>query len=129
VRRVQRLVDRVVPDGSAVAVLSRGDDDLVSFGQHRRGLHFPADREGGFAGHYPSDSMEAVVLLEASIAEGASYLVVPRTASWWLSHYYGFARELARRATIVADRADTATVYCLVTEPVGAEHSTPGGRT
>jgi GT2 family glycosyltransferase len=93
VERFQAAVTSAVPPGAAVLVVSRGDRDLVEL-DGLDGRHFPQDAEGRYLGHHPRDSAEAVARLEALRAEGAEYLVVPSTASWWLDHYAGFAEHM-----------------------------------
>jgi GT2 family glycosyltransferase len=103
----RRLVDRVcaavteaVPAGSAVLVVSRGDRELVRLAE-REARHFPQDADGGYLGHHPRDSEDAIARLEDLRGSGAEYLVLPSTAYWWLEHYAGFAEHLRRhyRAT------------------------------
>jgi len=85
-----------IPRGSTVAVVNKGDWQLLKLGR-RCGWHFPQDEKGGWAGHYPADSAEAIAHLEELRAEGADYLLVPDTAFWWLDHYDEFARHLESR--------------------------------
>jgi GT2 family glycosyltransferase len=96
VERVQAAVSESVPAGASVLVISRGDRDLVDL-EGREGRHFPQDATGGYLGHHPRDSADAVSRLEALRAGGAEYLVLPSTSSWWLDHYAGFAEHLRRR--------------------------------
>jgi hypothetical protein len=91
VRRVQALVREVIPPGSSVLVLSKGDEDLVNF-DGRRGLHFPQAAGGAYSGFHPADSTEAITHLEELRLRGAGYLVVPETSFWWLG-YYGALRD------------------------------------
>jgi glycosyltransferase involved in cell wall biosynthesis len=91
--------------------VSRGDDRLVQLGD-RRGWHFPRAEGGGYAGHYPADGAAAVEHLEALRAEGAGYLVLPATASWWLEHYPELRRRLEEPGRAV-HRDDDCTVYAL----------------
>ncbi len=50
---------QVVPPGATVAVVSRGDDQLLSL-DGRRGWHFPRADDGTYAGYYPATGTEAV---------------------------------------------------------------------
>src|SRR5262249_52589221 len=59
VLRIRQVVCRQVPAGSIVAVVSRGDDELLSF-DRRRGWHFPRTDKGVYAGHHPADSTTAI---------------------------------------------------------------------
>jgi GT2 family glycosyltransferase len=99
----RRLVDRVcaavaetVPAGSTVLVVSRGDRELVRL-EEREARHFPQDADGGYLGHHPRDSEDAIARLEDLRGRGAEYLVLPSTAYWWLEHYKGFAEHLRGR--------------------------------
>jgi len=121
VERVRRVVGEAIPVGETVAVVSRGDDELVDLGE-RTGWHFPQDEEGEYAGHHPADSAAAIAQLEALRARGARWLVVPSTASWWLEHYDGLARHLAERAALTTADQDTCLVYALA----GVEDGEPG---
>jgi GT2 family glycosyltransferase len=96
VERVQAAVGETVPSGASVLVVSRGDRELVSLGD-RAGAHFPQDPNGGYLGHHPRDSEEAVAHLEALRADGAQYLVLPASSYWWLDHYGDFAAHLRGR--------------------------------
>jgi GT2 family glycosyltransferase len=93
VSRVREAVEREVPAGSGVLVLSRGDRELVRL-KGREGEHFPQDEAGNYAGHHPADSGEAIAALERLREQGAQFLVVPSPSAWWLEHYDGFARHL-----------------------------------
>jgi GT2 family glycosyltransferase len=96
VEHVRAAVDETVAAGASVLVVSRGDRALVDL-EGREGHHFPQDRDGGYLGHHPSDSADAIARLEALRAGGAEYLVLPSTAYWWLDHYAGFADHLEER--------------------------------
>jgi glycosyltransferase involved in cell wall biosynthesis len=104
VRDVRQIVERVVPPGSAVMVVSKGDQALIEFGE-RTGCHFPETPSGVYAGFHPRDGAAAVDLLEVSIAKGREYLLFPGTALWWLDHYTELRRYLdARGERLWADR-------------------------
>jgi GT2 family glycosyltransferase len=93
VERVRAAVAQTVPSGSAVLVVSRGDRALVEL-EDRQAGHFPQDRSGGYLGHHPRDSEDAIERLEELRARGADYLVLPSTSYWWLEHYRDFAKHL-----------------------------------
>jgi GT2 family glycosyltransferase len=104
--RMREAVDAVVPDGAEFLVISRGDDSLLQLNGHRA-RHFPQADDGGWAGHHPAHSEEAIEHLEALRARGARYLVVPPTYRWWLDHYEGLREHLESscRAVVVDERA------------------------
>jgi hypothetical protein len=104
VSRLRALVAAHVPEGATVLVVSRGDDALLDLG--RRSAHFPQSPAGGWAGHHPGTSEEAIAHLEALRAAGASYLLLPATGTWWLSHYTGLADHLRHAAVTVAGGDD-----------------------
>jgi GT2 family glycosyltransferase len=91
--RVRQAVLETIPADASVLVLTRGDADLLELGGRRAG-HFPQLDGGVYAGYYPADAGEAVTQLESLRAD---FLVVPRTAAWWLDHYDGLRHHLAAR--------------------------------
>lgn len=104
-RRIREAVAGTVPAGATVLVVSHGDEGLLELGD-RQGWHFPRDERGGWAGHYPADSAEAIEQLQALQASGARYLVLPAPARWWLDHYEELGRYLERRHRAVARGED-----------------------
>jgi GT2 family glycosyltransferase len=114
VERIRAAVSGAVPPGSSVLIVSRGDRELVDI-DARQGLHFPQDATGGYLGHHPRDSEDAVAQLETLRATGAEYLVLPSTASWWLEHYAGFGEHL--RARYPVTELDDCTIFKLDGEP------------
>lgn len=93
---IREVVDAKVPAGETVAVVSRGDDELLELGAHTA-WHFPQDDDGAYVGYHPHDSAEAITHLETMRGQGARYLLVPPTAYWWLDHYRNFALHLEQR--------------------------------
>jgi GT2 family glycosyltransferase len=120
VARIRAEVEAAVPAGVAVAVLSRGDSELLCLG-NRDGRHFPADVAGRYLGRHPADGREAVELLEVQRAEGAGYLVVPVAEAWWLSHYAELADHLSGCGR--AEEHEHCTIYALAPILAGAEAS------
>jgi hypothetical protein len=128
VQRIREVVASSLPPDSTVAVVSRGDDELVRFGGHR-GWHFPQNGDGMWAGYYPRDSAGAIAHLEALRKQGAEYLVFPDTGRWWLEHptYAGFAEHL-RTHFKIATRCDHAYEIFELHEPVRADKQAPSGQ-
>lgn len=94
VEQVRAAVGRAVPAGAGpIAVVSRGDDDLIRFEGHI-GWHFPQTDEGVYAGYHPADSNAAIRHLEDLRRRGARFLVIPASSAWWLDHYAGFRDHL-----------------------------------
>lgn len=90
---IREVVGRAIPPGAIVAVLSKGDAELLRF-DGRMGWHFPRNADGVYIGHHPADSAEAIAHLEALRAKGATDLLVPSTAFWWLDHYMELRQHL-----------------------------------
>jgi GT2 family glycosyltransferase len=112
VHRVRELVHSILPSDSVVAVVSRGDDDLIRFGK-AAGWHFPQSVGGEYAGFYPLDSAEAIAHLEDVRQRGAGFLLIPHTAAWWLEHYDGFRHHLEEHYTRVVSIQDTCELFAL----------------
>jgi hypothetical protein len=103
VRRARDLVRTTVPRDAAVLVVSHGDPELVAL-ENAAASHFPQSGDGGYAGHHPADSKDAIAQLEALRAEGVGdYLLIPDGSKWWLEHYPDFRTHLERRYFRVAD--------------------------
>ena len=96
VDEIRAVVSEVVPPGEIVAVVSRGDSELLPTSE-RPAWHFPEARPGVYAGYHPADSAEAIAALEAARARGAGFLLLPGTSYWWLDHYAGLTRHLVER--------------------------------
>jgi GT2 family glycosyltransferase len=114
-REAQHLREAVVasvPDGADVLVVSRGDDALLDL-DGRRARHFPQAADGGWAGHHPADSAEAIGHLERLRAGGARYLVVPPTYRWWLRHYEHFHAHLDEHYQAVHSDERGGDIYLL----------------
>jgi glycosyltransferase involved in cell wall biosynthesis len=94
VRYIREVANGVVPDGAIVAVVSKGDEDLVELGDKRRGWHFPQNENGVYVGYHPADSAEAISHLEELREKGAKFLLFPGTAFWWLEQYRTFRQHL-----------------------------------
>jgi glycosyltransferase involved in cell wall biosynthesis len=130
---VQAFVERSLPHGAHVLLVSRGDEELVAFDDHR-GAHFPQAPDGGYAGHHPADSDAAIEHLEALRRAGAEFLVVPATSGWWLEHYQEFARHLEREHTRLEESGERFVAFELAppeTAPLAARSgfaALPAGR-
>ena len=115
----QHLVDRLtaavvdlVPTGSGVLVVSRGDDRLLSLDGRPAG-HFPQTNAGQYAGHHPDDSATAIAELDRLVTAGWRYLVFPSTALWWLDHYSGLRRHLETTGRLLLRQDGLGVVYGL----------------
>jgi hypothetical protein len=113
VARVQELVSRTVPLGARVAVVSRGDGDLLRIhGCDAR--HFPAGRDGAYAGFYPPDGQAALAQLTEAIDSGVGYLAVPETGRWWLDFYPEFGAYLRQDCQALFDEQAIGALFELV---------------
>jgi hypothetical protein len=108
---VRDAVARAIPPGATAAVISKGDDDLVRLDRHA-GWHFPKPRDRD-SYHYPAASADAIGHLEELLRDGAQYLVIPATSSWWLDYYVDFRAYLNHCHRVVHDDRDVCTIYAL----------------
>ena len=122
-QRLLRTVADVTPEGSTVAVVSKGDPHLVEL-EGRTGWHFPRDADGAYAGFHPRISEDAIDDVEALRGAGARFLCLPATAFWWLDHYQGLAAWLDGHCLALVSDPSTCVVYDLSCPP-GAEPSPP----
>jgi hypothetical protein len=95
ITRVREVIEAELPQGSVALVVSRGDDRFLKV-RARRAWHFPQTEDGEFSGFYPEDSEAAIGHLEELRHRGASHLVFPNTAFWWLGYYKEFQEHLDR---------------------------------
>lgn len=112
VRRVHNLVMEHVPAEATVAVVSKGDDELIQL-PRRQGWHFPQDDRGKFSGYYPACGLAAIAHVEVLRARGAQYLIIPDSSAWWLESYPDFAVHLATRYRPVTQQPEVGCLYCL----------------
>lgn len=110
--RIRQAVAHVAPHNSKVVVVSKGDDALLKL-DGRQGWHFPQDSRGKYAGYYPADSTAAITHLEELRSKGATYLVLPSTALWWLDHYREFGQYLMQHYQTVVQQKDTGLIFAL----------------
>jgi hypothetical protein len=119
--QIQQAVSSAVPPGRTIAVISKGDDELVTI-QGRRSWHFPRSDDGTYAGYHPGSSEEAVEHLETLRSEGAAYLIIPAPSMWWLGHYTDFARHLFSKYRLVFYDLGSCVIFALHADPgVGAD--------
>lgn len=110
VERVRRVANEAIPAGGRVAVVSRGDEDLLSLGA-AFAEHFPGDESGAWLGWYPESGAQAAALLEKAVSRSVEYLLVPDTASWWLQKYPELAESLERDWSELIRDDGTCVVY------------------
>ena len=128
IEKLRRTVETVVPAGSTVAVVSRGDPELLQL-EGRSARHFPQAPGGGYAGYHPADSAAAIAQLAQIRELGASYVVFPATAGWWFEHYTELKQHLDSCHELVADEDGTCVIYRLhAPRPVPPAYAGPERR-
>jgi glycosyltransferase involved in cell wall biosynthesis len=113
--RFRVLLQRALPAEATVAVVSRGDGELLRL-EGLDAWHFPQRADGVYLGYYPPDSAAAIQHLEALRAKGAEFLAVPASSLWWLEHYAGFTRHLEDHYELILHEQDACAIYALVDE-------------
>lgn len=108
--RIREMASEHIPAGAIVAVISRGDDALLRL-DGRTGWHFPQTGNGVYAGYHPKESATAIAHLQALVAKGATHLLLPETAFWWLEHYRELQGFLDAHCRLVARKEDTCVIY------------------
>jgi hypothetical protein len=111
ISEVRETVAACTPKKSTVAVISKGDDELLQL-SGRKGWHFPRQEDGTYAGHHPADSAAAIAHLQFLRRKGAQFLVVPHAAFWWLDFYEDFRLHLESKHRRVW-RDDNCFIYKL----------------
>ncbi len=115
--QVRVTVRSELPAGSTIAVVSRGDDDLLRL-EGIKAWHFPQLEDGTFAGYYPGDGVDAINQLELVRAKGADYILFPRTSFWWLDYYSELKSYLDSNCRLVS-HSEACIVFALERVSVG----------
>jgi glycosyltransferase involved in cell wall biosynthesis len=113
--RFRVLLQRTLPANAAVAVVSRGDEELLRL-DDLDGWHFPQRGDGVYLGYYPPDSEAAIQHLEALRGKGAEFLAIPANSLWWLEHYAGFARHLDDHYDLILHDQGACAIYALIAD-------------
>jgi hypothetical protein len=117
IERLREVVASTVPANAIVAVVSKGDPELLQL-EGRQGWHFPQQYDGTYAGFHPKDSRAALEGLYRVQAKGATFLLLPATALWWLDYYKEFAAHLGREGRVLARDDETGVIFALPAKPV-----------
>jgi hypothetical protein len=125
VERVRDVARAILPAGSRVLVVSKGDYRLVDLGGCE-GWHFPQTEKGVYGGYHPPNGEVAVAHLEALRAKGADYLLIPQTALWWLEYYDELRQHLETRCRLVVRDHDACLIYSLRTSRAAAAGARDG---
>lgn len=112
IERVRACVAEVVPVGSTIAVVNKGDMALLRH-DRRAAQHYPQASDGSYAGFYPSDSTGAIAQLERARESGVEFFILPATSFWWLEHYEGLRRHLDTRYKVALRCDDACLIYDL----------------
>ncbi|HEY6550189.1 MAG TPA: glycosyltransferase family 4 protein [Solirubrobacterales bacterium] len=124
--RFRVLLQRTLPANATVAVVSRGDGELLRL-EEIEAWHFPQRGDGVYLGYYPPDSAAAIQHLEALRAKGAEFLAIPANSLWWLEHYAGLTRHLEDRYKLIVDEEDACAIYALVEDHGAVESASLNG--
>ena len=130
VGRMQRAVDELIPAGSTVLIVSKGDPALLAMGP-RTGWHFPRADDGQYSGFHPADNTDAIARLEAQRRLGARYLVIPSTSAWWLDHYPEFITHVRSCGRTLLEDPELGSIFELdpIMAPTLAQVSVEGAPT
>jgi GT2 family glycosyltransferase len=111
-QRLRETVARLLPAGATVVVVSKGDEELLRL-EGRQAWHFPRAADGSYPNLYPAHSGEAIAQIESLRAKGASHLLLPKPAFWWLEHYREFKDHLEQHYPLIVRDAETCLIYDL----------------
>lgn len=114
--RIREAVQRSVPAGATVLVISKGDSSLLDL-PDRQGWHFPQTERGAYAGHHPESSREAIAHLETLRGRGAGFLVIPQPSFWWLDHYAEFRHHCETHYVRLCGAGDVCVIFGLDSLP------------
>jgi len=113
VRRFAEFVRGAVPADATVAVVSKGDAELLEI-DGCAAWHFPQRTDGTYAGYHPIDSAGAIAHLEELRAKGVDHLAFPAFSLWWLDHYEDLRLHLEGNYREVSRDPGAGVVYALV---------------
>jgi len=120
IRHTRDVIVKVTPPGATVAIVSRGDEEVVKLAG-RTGWHFPLADDGSYAGSHPATGSEAVDQLEASRERGAEFFAIPAPSAWWLSYYGDLRTHLETRYRIIDASGAGFVLVSLHEPPVGPQ--------
>jgi len=127
VERIRGAVSALVPPDAHMAVVSRGDIELLNL-PVARAAHFLSGPGMGWAGHNPADDEEALNALDEAIKAGATHFLVPADEYWWFDSYPRFKARLQSCRTLVSER-EACSIFALLqparTEALAIASATP----
>jgi glycosyltransferase involved in cell wall biosynthesis len=112
VRRFAEFVRSAVPAAGTVAVVSKGDAELLDI-DGRAAWHFPQRTDGTYAGYHPFDSASAISHLEELRKKGVDHIAFPVPSLWWLDHYEELRRHLESRYREISQDPEAGIVFAL----------------
>jgi glycosyltransferase involved in cell wall biosynthesis len=102
-------IEQHVPEGARVAVVTRGDDELLELPGYDLG-HFPQASDAEWLGYHPADDDAAIAELRKVEELKYEFLAFPMTSLWWLDHYLAF-RALLEQETEVIWASTECTIF------------------
>jgi hypothetical protein len=120
------FLDSILPEHTTAGVVSSGDAATLNL-PPREMWHFPRTPSGGYAGHAPADTADALDQLARLRGQGLEFLVIPRETPW-LTHYPGFVERVEERHRCVARQRYLCSVYDLTDSHDGAAALATRGR-
>jgi len=120
-QNLERVVHEHVPSEDVLVVVSKGDEDLLRI-HDGPAWHFPQGTGRQYAGYYPEDSSAAIRHLEELREQGGRFLLLPRTAFWWLEYYTEFGEHL-REECRLAFSSEACRIFELA--PIPGEDEAP----
>ncbi len=121
IEEVRTLVLDCLPATAKVAVISRGDDELLRLGKVEA-EHFMQGENGVYWGAHPADGEEAVARWKKLGRGGTEYLLVPEPSLWWFDFYKPFERFVRDHFELLVDKPGTCRLY-RQNVPLGGEGS------
>ncbi len=112
VRHIRELLANTLPQTAQIAVVNKGDPELLQLGQCTA-CHFPLAEDGRYAGFYPPDDKSAIAAVQLLVAKGVQFMVFPESAFWWLDHYLGLRRYLETQGRLLLEREYACKVFDL----------------
>ena len=110
-----------VPDDAIVLVASGGSDEMLRLGNFTT-WHFPRAEDGSLAPN-PGNAPALIATVGHLQLAGATHLLFPKRARWWLDLYPPFDEHLRGRHTVVSDD-DNGVLFALT----GIERRRAGSR-
>ena len=111
-RELRSFLAEALPADSHVAIVSKGDDELIRL-PDLVAEHFPRALTGGYAGYYPQDGTAAIAHLEWVRSTGVEFLVFPETSEWWLDAYPKLRSHLESTCRVADREPEVGVVYDL----------------